>query len=103
MTKSCAVATCKIRYGCEGKRERKNGVSFFRFPREKKMYDIWAVKSKIGHNFKAQKAFICSEHFTTDDYDQGYLLKKKLMPDCKQAPTLKHDAIPSTNQMFSWP
>ena len=83
--------------------EEEWSVVFFRFPREKKMYDIWAVKRKIGHNFKAQKAFICSEHFTTDDYDQGYLLKKKLMPDCKQAPTLKHDAIPSTNQMFSWP
>ena len=71
--------------------------------RVRKKYDIWAVKNKIGHNFKAQKTLVCSEHFTTDDYDQGYLLKKKLMPDCKQAPTLKHDAIPSTNQMFSWP
>ena len=63
----------------------------------RKKRDIWAAKNKIGHNFEAQKSFICSEHFTTDDYDQGYLLKKKLMPDCKQAPTLKHDAIPSIN------
>ena len=46
MTKSCAVATFKIRYGCEGKRERKNGVAFIRFPREKKSMTSGLRKAK---------------------------------------------------------
>ena len=85
----CAVAPCKSLF-------RKGSLpSFFVFPRDPTVRARWVAACKRADNFNPEKARICSEHFREEDYDESYLLQRKLCPDSVLRPLLKKDAIPT--------
>ena len=92
MPGNCSVATCT---SSTGGRSKKNGVSMFRFPKDKAIQAIWVHKCARQDFFSIQTGAICSEHFTEADYDPSYLVKRALVSGAR--PSLKPDAIPSKN------
>ena len=98
MTRVCAVATCTSSwFGGKGKKAKKKGVSFFKFPREKAIRNLWISKCRRTDAFDAEKAHVCSEHFSTKEYDTSYLLKTQFMLEGPHRPKLKPDAVPTEN------
>lgn len=94
MPANCAVATCAS--WVKGQKKRADlSISFFRFPKDPSLRAAWVHLCARKDSFNPDSSAICSLHFTNDDYDPSYLVKKSLMCDVK--PWLKPDAIPSHN------
>lgn len=94
MPSNCAVATCKS--WAKGVKKRKDlGVSFFRFPKDPAVRAAWVHKCARQDVWNPDTASICSLHFTSEDYDPSYLVKRSLMPNAK--PSLKPGVVPSQN------
>lgn len=94
MPANCAVATC----GSWARKEKKRadlGLSFFRFPKDPVIQAAWVHRCARQDFIYTKTASVCSLHFTVEDYDPSYLVKRNLMPNVK--PRLKPDAIPSQN------
>ena len=85
----CAVAPCKSLF------RKGSPPSFFSFPRDPTVRARWVAACKRADKFNPDQARVCSEHFQEEDYDESYLLQRKLCPDTALLPRLKTDAIPS--------
>ena len=103
MGKTCAVASCDLWYGNKSK-TKKAGTSYFTFPKDKQLAGIWVSRCKRAESFNTSTSYICSEHFSTEDYCPSYLSKVKLMPEVNHLPLLKGDAVPSMKlpSNYSW-
>lgn len=67
-------------YGCCSDNQAKgfaHDVSFFTFPKDKKIAREWIRLCKRDDKFNVVNARICSKHFTTDDYVRN--LKHELL------------------------
>ena len=85
----CGVATCKALF------RKGSPPSFFSFPRDPAVRARWVAACKRADNFDPGRAKICSGHFREEDYDESYMLQRKLFPNVVLLPCLKKDAIPS--------
>ena len=92
MPSCCSLPTCHSR---ANKKCKKQDISFFRFPKNKAIREAWLQKCGRADELNLDNAAICSKHFSEDDYDPSYLVKKALLPNV--LPRLKSDAIPSLN------
>jgi len=98
---NCAVAVCtnnKFKSIKEGK-----NLSFFTFPKDGRR-KIWVLKCKRADQFNPDTSFVCSEHFTKDDFELNYKVqlvggptKKKLKNCGKSKEILNIQPLLSTN------
>lgn len=89
----CAV------YGCHSDNQSKGfsqDVSFFTFPKDKKMALEWVRLCKREDKFNVVNARICSNHFTKEDYVRN-LRHELLQYTAKNYRSLKREAVPSQN------
>ena len=94
MPSNCAVATCGS--WAKGTKKREDlGLYFFRFPKDPATRTAWVHRCARKDVLNPDTAAVCSLHFTSDDYDPSYLVKRSLMPNVK--PLLKPKAVPSQN------
>lgn len=86
-------------YGCHSDNQAKivlKNVSFFTFPKNKKMALEWVKLCKRKDKFNIVNARICSKHFTQEDYVRN--LKHELLQyNAKNYRSLKREAVPSQN------
>nr|XP_023013675.1 zinc finger protein 14-like [Leptinotarsa decemlineata] len=79
MTISCAAFNCTVRY-----KEKKSGVSFHRFPKDKTIRRKWVAALRRKNYIPSNYATVCSNHFRDEDYylsGKGTkLLKKGVVP-----------------------
>jgi hypothetical protein len=65
---TCCVAECTN--SKKDKTERGAGLVFHRFPvKDQAMCKVWLEKCQRGENLKIINCYICSDHFTPDDYE----------------------------------
>ncbi|BES99615.1 THAP [Nesidiocoris tenuis] len=84
---SCAVRTCGNNFDQTGRK-----VNYFSFPTDEETSVLWKIKCDRADAWDVSNAFICSSHFTKDDYET-------LTPGIKRLHPL---AIPSRNLGFEW-
>ena len=100
----CAVYGCNSNNDNRLKRNinesTRETMKFFRFPKEENFIKIWIQKTGRKDKFKTETSYICSKHFTADDYARN--LKHELL---NYSPTnskkLIFDAVPSLNLLAS--
>jgi len=98
---NCAVAVCtnnKFKSITKG-----NDLSFFTFPNDGRR-TIWVLKCKRADQFNPDTSFVCSEHFTKDDFELNYKVqlvggptKKKLKNCGKSKEILNIQPLQPTN------
>lgn len=89
---NCAVATCSNYL----RKTRKLDVHvvYHRFPKDPEICKLWLTKCKRQDEFNYKNASICSEHFSSEDYEDDMrnrllgLPQKKLLK-CTAVPSLK--------------
>ena len=71
MVKSCAAIGCKKRHG--------SGESFHRFPSSKFRQKQWLASMKLLNPPVLKYAYVCSDHFTDEDYVRNHTLQSGLL------------------------
>lgn len=89
---NCAVATCKNYH----RKTQKLDVSivYHRFPKDPEMSKLWVAKCKRLDMFNCKNAFVCSEHFSSESYEDD--IKNRLL-GLPQKKILKSTAVPNLN------
>ena len=84
-------------FGCSNNSSKGTKVSFFKFPRDKKIKDIWVQKVKRKGWTLSKYSRLCSDHFEDNCYIQSPKFMTSLGLDSMPAKLyLKGDAIPTT-------
>ena len=100
----CSVFNCKSNNDKRLKRNTEESVrketKFFRFPKDKAMAKIWIHKCRRNDKFNITNSYICSKHFTADDYKRNFQ-HELLQYSPKNSKKLKEDAIPSLNLPYN--
>ena len=84
--------------GCKNRTNLNTTVSFHRFPnkaRKSVLYKKWISKVNRLNFVPNDNTFVCSVHFTEEDYSATTRIKEKLMPQYKTKRTLSENAVPS--------
>ena len=84
MVKSCAAIGCKKRHG--------SGESFHRFPSNKFRQKQWLASMKLLNPPVLKYAYVCSDHFTDEDYVRNHTLQSGLLQSTVNK-VLKRDAF----------
>ena len=84
MVKSCAAIGCKKRHG--------SGESFHRFPSSKFRQKQWLASMKLLNPPVLKNAYVCSDHFTDEDYVRNHTLQSGLLQSTVNK-VLKRDAV----------
>ena len=71
MVKSCAAIGCKKRHS--------SGESFHRFPSSKFRQNQWLASMKLLNPPVLKYAYVCSDHFTDEDYVRNHTLQSGLL------------------------
>ena len=71
MVKSCAAIGCKKRHG--------SGESFHRFPSSKFRQKQWLASMKLLNPPVLKYAYVCSDHFTDEDFVRNHTLQSGLL------------------------
>ena len=71
MVKSCAAIGCKKRHG--------SGECFHRFPSSKFRQKQWLASMKLLNPPVLKYAYVCSDHFTDEDYVRNHTLQSGLL------------------------
>ena len=92
MPKRCIVAGCS--------KTSKDGVSLFRFPREDSLRQKWTAqvkrtRLKWGGPSDSTSCVVCSDHFTSDCFDETPALKASLGYAMRIQRVLLPSAIPT--------
>ncbi|KAF0759845.1 Transposable element P transposase, partial [Aphis craccivora] len=88
---SCAVASCEEHSG-NAIQEGYN-VSFHKFPKDLKLQKFWAKKCEINGKWNPQSSYICSKHFSPNDFVKD--MKAKLSGYVPSHRHLKQNIVPS--------
>lgn len=81
-------------FGCTNRSSRDSGIRFHRFPTDAALAKQW-IRAMRRKNFThSQHTFLCSEHFTDDDYQQNVSIMRKVGIPLKHT-RLKPGAVPS--------
>ncbi|XP_050064187.1 uncharacterized protein LOC126554958 [Aphis gossypii] len=91
---SCAVATC-TNYSGKIKTSGRIDLSFHRFPKDDTVAKKWQHLCKRGDVWNPKNAYICSDHFTKDDFVRD--LKAELLEYKPKIRYLKQNVLPSLN------
>lgn len=86
----CAVAVCSNSYFKT--RNRTDGVSYFRFPKQENLRRLWVERCKRKDKFNPDTSYICSDHFRDDDFITN--LRTELMGS-KQKKFIGKNVVPS--------
>ena len=84
MVKSCAAIGCKKRHG--------SGESFHRFPSSKFRQKQWLASMQLLNPPVLKYAYVCSDHFTDEDYVRNHTLQSWLLQSTVNK-VLKRDAF----------
>ncbi|XP_025203306.1 THAP domain-containing protein 1-like [Melanaphis sacchari] len=85
------VISCSS-YGCTNRRQKGSGIQFHHFPLKRSSVLANWINEMKRKNFKPTKySYLCSEHFTNDDY--------QIRPG-SNVRWLKDDAVPSIFKEF---
>ena len=91
------MVICAV-YGCYSgsTKESRQGVKFFRFPKDKHTLKKWILACKRKDEVKVKCARVCSKHFRDSDYKQAYRIKKDKLGSSPTKCRLLHPrAVPS--------
>lgn len=92
------MASCPSNNKVHKKKPKQNveKVHFYRFPKDKKLCDIWVAKCQRKTPINVENARICSHHFKEDDFERN--LKHELLSFayCSKK-LLKAGSIPADN------
>ncbi|KAF6212138.1 hypothetical protein GE061_012659 [Apolygus lucorum] len=83
----CAVRTCS-----NNSKKSGNRIRYFRFPREDDLLTLWTVRCDRLDTWTPSTSFVCSSHFTADDYLEVTPGISRLHPE----------AVPSRNLGYDW-
>jgi len=82
---------CSV-FGCS----ERNGHRFPNRAKSPKRFAVWSDFCKRKSFQPGPNARICNKHFLETDFDESSILKKKLVPNCRE-PCLKKGVVPSVN------
>ncbi|CAI6352446.1 unnamed protein product [Macrosiphum euphorbiae] len=91
---SCAVATC-TNYSGKVKTSGRKDLSFHRFPKDDILAKKWQHLCRRGDVWNSKTAYICSDHFTNNDFVRD--LKAELLEYEPKKQYLKNNVLPSLN------
>lgn len=94
------MVRCAI-FGCNSDPQCKNfesGTSFFRFPKDKVLRNIWKTKCYRNDEFNTENSRICSKHFDSNkDYSRNLKYQLLGIPLPPRIRKLNPDAVPTLN------
>ncbi|KAG8222102.1 hypothetical protein J437_LFUL000865, partial [Ladona fulva] len=93
----CSVAVCSNSFYKTKGLEGSSSISYFRFPSDSRLRKIWIEACKRKDDWNPNNAFICSIHFTEDDFERNLMVE---MNFARKKRTLKPGRI-STLQRWA--
>ena len=91
MPTQCAVFGCGNKQGKVGS----TNLRYFRFPRDEKLRQVWVNVCRRSDSFSANKAVVCSKHFTSNDYIDDMKSRLLGVKSPRNKRLLKEGAAPS--------
>lgn len=88
----CAIESCNVLY--EHTKKLNSKVSFYCFPKNENLKQIWIKKCNRNEHMSVQRARVCSLHFRDDDFQRDRRNELLNMP---QKLRLKKGSIPTLN------
>ena len=66
----CTVGAC-TNSRAKAKKSGNYGISFYGFPKDKKLREIWVQRCGRGGKWNPDSCHVCSKHFTEEDYERN--------------------------------
>ena len=77
----CCVGDCNKRHKRDTS-DTRHFIRWYRFPKNKKRCDQWTKRIlRQPKDVNTESMYVCSEHFTDDDFKCSQFLQSRLLPD----------------------